>query len=238
MKIPKLVNIFNRTYRYFWNKSVNNLQLRLTDRLQWDIDNVQMKFPCTVRFHKSRDNYFHQIDFNPKNITYKPTHKMTLRNHNKYIKIAALDPGIRTFQTLYDTENTIIEFGPGDIYKGDINVSKIHRSICNYLISNYNIVLIPKLELQTNDSNYYKWRHIEFVDLLLKSSRFSNCNVVIVDEAWTSKTCTNCGFINDPGHSKTYNCIRCGLEIDRDFNGARNILIKNMEHIGLSIRKI
>lgn len=237
MRIPRLRKIINCTYRYFWSKTVNNLQLRLTRNLEWKEIPHTIKLPITIRVHKPVDDYNHNIEFNAKNVEYI-SHSMTLRNYDKRIKVAALDPGIRTFQTLYDTDNVVIEFGVGDIYNGIVDIPKVHNGLCKYLIDNYNVVLIPRLYLKnTTDPNYRKWCHLEFIDKLKRLSKYTNCNVVEVEESWTSKTCTNCGSINDPGYSKTYNCIKCGLEIDRDFNGARNILIKNMDHIGLWIRR-
>ena len=53
-------------------------------------------------------------------------------------------------------------------------------------------------------------------------------NLYIVTEEFTSKTCTSCGKIkNNLGSNKVFECTDCGLKIDRDINGARNILIKH-----------
>lgn len=53
-------------------------------------------------------------------------------------------------------------------------------------------------------------------------------NLYIVTEEFTSKTCTSCGSIkNNLGSNKLFECANCGLKIDRDINGARNILIKH-----------
>jgi Putative transposase DNA-binding domain. len=50
-----------------------------------------------------------------------------------------------------------------------------------------------------------------------------------VDEFYTSKMCSVCGTIDEKlGKSKIYNCKNCGLKIERDFNGARWILIKSI----------
>ena len=51
---------------------------------------------------------------------------------------------------------------------------------------------------------------------------------VSVYESYTSCTCGVCGEINKMGGSEIYLCQSCGLEIDRDVTGARNILIKNL----------
>jgi len=52
--------------------------------------------------------------------------------------------------------------------------------------------------------------------------------IVDCQEDYTSKTCTNCGWLNDKLRNKDiFDCLSCHLKIDRDMNGARNILIKN-----------
>jgi hypothetical protein len=41
-----------------------------------------------------------------------------------------------------------------------------------------------------------------------------------------SKTCGNCGLIHhSPGKSKHFTCPQCQIEMDRDINAARNILL-------------
>ena len=56
-----------------------------------------------------------------------------------------------------------------------------------------------------------------------------NVKTHIVNEAYTSKTCSSCGEIKyNLGSSKTFHCCQCGMIMDRDFNGARNIYLKYM----------
>ena len=56
----------------------------------------------------------------------------------------------------------------------------------------------------------------------------------MVAEIWkqmsnTSKTCTNCGWLNHNLSNKDcFKCNKCCIEIDRDTNGARNILLKEL----------
>ena len=62
---------------------------------------------------------------------------------------------------------------------------------------------------------------------------------MIGTEEYTSKTCTNCLKINyNLGSDKTFKCPNCSLIIDRDVNGARNILLKNWENAGLSYKPV
>jgi putative transposase len=54
---------------------------------------------------------------------------------------------------------------------------------------------------------------------------------IAVNECYTSKTCTNCGILNDVKDSETYKCTSCNITIDRDINGARNILLKGLDPV-------
>jgi len=55
--------------------------------------------------------------------------------------------------------------------------------------------------------------------------------LIEVDESYTSKTCTNCGVINDVKDSERYECKSCEIKIDRDLNGARNIMLKGIQSL-------
>lgn len=69
--------------------------------------------------------------------------------------------------------------------------------------------------------------HGEFRNKLALKCKSKGVTCMLVNEAWTSKTCTSCGFINKAlGASKVYNCPCCGMVLDRDINGARNILLR------------
>lgn len=46
-----------------------------------------------------------------------------------------------------------------------------------------------------------------------------------MSEAYTSKTCSYCGRIQNIGSKHRLIC-KCGVNVDRDFNGARGIFLK------------
>ena len=72
------------------------------------------------------------------------------------------------------------------------------------------------------------WAHYRFRQRLLAKAQQYGKNVVIVDEAFTTKTCTRCGVLNpNVGGKKTFTCNACHLIIGRDDNGARNVLLRN-----------
>lgn len=48
--------------------------------------------------------------------------------------------------------------------------------------------------------------------------------LILIDRFFpSSKICSECGFRHDPNDSETFICPVCGLEIDRDYNAAKNI---------------
>jgi putative transposase len=55
------------------------------------------------------------------------------------------------------------------------------------------------------------------------------CDVRIIDEYYTTKTCGNCGNINNfVGNSDIFWCPCCKIEMHRDYQAARNIYLKNI----------
>jgi putative transposase len=71
-----------------------------------------------------------------------------------------------------------------------------------------------------------------FKQRLQEKANFYRTKILIKSEAYTSKTCTNCGELNNSlGSKKIFECKKCNLVIDRDVNGARNILLKNSEYL-------
>ena len=69
--------------------------------------------------------------------------------------------------------------------------------------------------------------HSKFLVRLKNKAEEWRTNVVIVDEKYTSKTCSVCGHVKTKQFtSKVYNCEKCLITIDRDRNGAINILKK------------
>jgi putative transposase len=123
-------------------------------------------------------------------------------------------------------------------------LNDFHWKLCAFLVDNFNIIIIPTFD--TSDMVTKKDRrigketvkdmlnlsHYKFKSKLIYKCKEHNRLLKIVTEEYTSKTCTNCGWINNKlGGSKTFKCEECNLVIDRDVNGARNIMLKTF--IGL-----
>jgi len=79
------------------------------------------------------------------------------------------------------------------------------------------------LNRDLNDLKFY-----QFKQRLLFKAKCLNKTVFEVDEPYTTKTCSFCGELNDPGTSKIYECSKCNRSIGRDINAAKNILIKGI----------
>ena len=120
-------------------------------------------------------------------------------------------------------------------------ITDMHYKIANFLCENYKTVIIPEFQTQKMVSggklnsrvarSMMNLSHYLFRKRLLSvSEEYKNCTIEIVNEHFTSQTCGKCGERNkDLGSDKVFKCINqnCKTEIDRDANGARNILLKN-----------
>ena len=71
------------------------------------------------------------------------------------------------------------------------------------------------------------WSHYAFRQRLHKARERPWVTVHLVTEEYSSKTCGVCGCIHrNLGGSKVFKCPACHAVMDRDANGARNILLK------------
>jgi putative transposase len=118
----------------------------------------------------------------------------------------------------------------------------LHAKAAKYLCETYELIFLPKFTTQqmvrrANRKIRSKtarmmltFAHYKFRQRLLDKARnYDNVQVVIVNEAYTSKTCTKCGTIKtNLGGNKTFNCSSCSWKGDRDINGARNIYIRSV----------
>lgn len=117
-------------------------------------------------------------------------------------------------------------------------IDDFHWQTVKSLTSTYGHVLLPHFESQemkqqrlsrglNRDLDIFK--HYKFKRKLYFKARLSNTRVYDVNESYTTKTCTNCGVLNNTVGSKTvFDCDSCGLRIDRDTNGSRNIFLKHV----------
>ena len=117
------------------------------------------------------------------------------------------------------------------------NILRIETEQIYFLIKNYDTIILPDFRTQQmmrkkclskitkrlmGMFSFYKFKE----RLKYKCDTYGK-KLIIVDESYTSCTCTCCGKINRMGSKEIYEC-NCGLTIDRDVMGSRNILIKSL----------
>ena len=121
-------------------------------------------------------------------------------------------------------------------------IGEVHKKMARWLCTTYRTILLPKFETSrmirkrdrklrsTTVRQMCTWAHFRFRQLLIaKAELFPWCRVIICDEAYTSKTCSQCGQLHQKlGSSKTFKCPQphCGYVADRDMSAARNILLR------------
>ena len=133
-----------------------------------------------------------------------------------------------------------------------------HWKSASFYCKNYETIIIPKMDTESlkkrirerywfnkelkgdNIRKLMSLAHNRFIDRLLQKAQQYGRTVIIQDEAYTSQTCGKCGLLNkNLGPLTEYRCLdrECRGEIDRDINGARNIMIRGLEQYTIMLRE-
>lgn len=202
-------------------------------------------------------------------------------SNKERIEWGSLDPGVRTFQTIY-SPNHGVAFKIGDkdisrIYRLCLHldhlisrsanksapkrsrrrfkeaadrirlrirhlVDEVHWKAIHFLTSTFQNIIIPPFEVnnmvtrkglqrkigRVTVRKMLGWRHYGFRMRLMQKASFCGTNVYVCGEEYTSKTCTSCMHIHPTlGGKKMFHCPHCGVRVDRDLVGSRNIFLKN-----------
>jgi len=119
-------------------------------------------------------------------------------------------------------------------------INDLHFKTISDLTKNYKVLLLPNFETSKMVKGHKLEKITKRMMLGMQFYQFQQrlkdkCDVEgtvlhIVNESFTSVTCGKCGEINKKlGKNKNFKCSKCSLEIDRDINGSRNILLKNIK---------
>jgi putative transposase len=114
-------------------------------------------------------------------------------------------------------------------------IDDVHWKSINYLNNHKHIVIgnwstkrcVNKKKSVLNGLTKDKLMYLNYYVFLQRLTYKCNTkknNLIITNEAYTSKTCSRCGTSQNIGASKIYNCKECNLIIDRDINSCKNIL--------------
>jgi putative transposase len=127
-------------------------------------------------------------------------------------------------------------------------VKDLHNKVSHYLTSNYKVIFLPTFETsqmvlkskrkikRKSARNMLTWSHYQFAQHLIQTAERKNVLVIRLSEAYTSKTCGNCGHIHKKlGGSKVFKCPNCQTNILRDVNGARNIMLRALQAVAFTV---
>ena len=70
----------------------------------------------------------------------------------------------------------------------------------------------------------HRWSYADLVAKIVYKARLHGVPVIFVSPRGTSKTCSNCGYyVKGFKNERVFRCPKCGFQLDRDLNAARNI---------------
>jgi putative transposase len=114
-------------------------------------------------------------------------------------------------------------------------VDDLHWKTINYLTENNEKILIGNMSskgIVSKKGNLNKMtkriaqslRFYEFRSRLKYKCNIKNAEYGNINEWMTSKMCSMCGNVKENlGGNEKYECVKCGIKMERDINGARNI---------------
>ncbi len=127
-------------------------------------------------------------------------------------------------------------------------VKDLHSKVASLLVRNYKVIFLPTYQTsqmvvkssrkinRKSVRNMLTWSHAKFATHLEQMAKRNGALVIRCNESYTSKTCTNCGFIHHKlGGAKVFNCPSCGIQVPRDVNGARNVMLRALQATAFTI---
>nr|DAD63937.1 MAG TPA: endonuclease [Bacteriophage sp.] len=163
---------------------------------------------------------------------------------------ATLSDGTKIFYPMYLEKNLVklkelqAKFSKSKSKRVRIEIAKLHEKITNQrldfihkltkeLVTKYNSIAIEDLDITSMlsgnkdlsrrilDCSWYTFRR-----LLTQKAELYGCNLIVIPKFYpSSKSCSNCGSINNNLKltDRVWLCPNCGLTLDRDLNAAINI---------------
>jgi putative transposase len=114
------------------------------------------------------------------------------------------------------------------------------HQISNQLVKKHGLIAFEELNIKgmTHNHNLAKSIHDVAWNMLVTLTSYKAASagsmVVLVDPRNTSKMCSRCGILVEKSLSdRVHKCSQCGLEMDRDWNAAINILRLGLQSVGI-----
>ena len=117
-------------------------------------------------------------------------------------------------------------------------VDELHHKFAAWACANYDLILLPEFQVKgmarkgrrrigkKTVSSMYTLAHYRFRQFIAHKARQRGVTLLLVGEAYTSRTCGRCGRMHEVGARKLFVCPYCGLTVDRDIAAARNVALK------------
>ena len=193
--------------------------------------------------------------------------------NREWDRVAALDPGIRTFITWFS------ETDAGHIAQGAFGriqrlcqhldnlisktakaprnkhrnmrktaermrnrirnlIDELHHQTARFLVDHFDLILLPTFETQDMSKkggrklrsksvrSLLTFAHYRFQRFLLWKARQTGAKVLLINEAYTSKTCSWSGEIVNKLGGARYITGQDGITVERDINGARGAFLR------------
>ena len=116
--------------------------------------------------------------------------------------------------------------------------NQLHWEFIKDLLDNNDVVFFGDIKSQDivsketsfSDLNQ-EFNDVKFFTLkqrLIYKAKLRSKIVILTNEAFTSKTCSNCGTLKNIKKERHYHCEICNSEMDRDNNAAKNILMRGI----------
>lgn len=122
-------------------------------------------------------------------------------------------------------------------------VNELHWKTIKHLLKNNDVIfygdikshsIVKNKEFQnTLNRNMNNLKFYKFKERLLFKANCENKRVYVVNESYTTKTCSKCGELNDVGDSKIFHCKKCDFCTGRDINSPKCILMIGLESLGI-----
>ena len=250
-RVPQAVSIVNgnRLKIYKFKKGI---KVKQHQEIIGTIKNATIKLNPSGKYYVSLIvEYDNQIPTKPK-VEYNSTVGIdlgiktyaTLSNKLSYIYPMYLENNLVKLKDLQT------KFSKSKSKRIRLKIAKLYEKITNQrldfihkltkdLVINYKSIAIEDLDVKgmmgvykdlsrrISDCSWYTFRQ-----LLTYKSELYGCNLIVIPKFYpSSKSCSECSYINDNLKltDREWLCPSCGLTLDRDYNASLNILNKGLE---------
>ena len=122
-------------------------------------------------------------------------------------------------------------------------IDELHHQTARFLVDHFDLILLPTFETQDMSKkggrklrsksvrSLLTFAHYRFQRFLLWKARQTGAKVLLINEAYTSKTCSWSGEIVNKLGGARYITGPDGATVERDINGARGAFLRALVDI-------